>query len=100
MAIVSRRNVESGQIATNPVGTGPYRFAGRKSGDSNSLVANPDYWDGPPGVPPPAPVTAAPGLLAPAVLGPAMSPSAGIVSRAVVVSSMGASPGFTRLPGP
>ncbi len=51
MAIVSRRNVESGQIATHPIGTGPFRFAGQKSGDSISLVANPDYWDGPPGVP-------------------------------------------------
>ncbi|UXA11609.1 ABC transporter substrate-binding protein [Mycobacterium sp. SMC-8] len=50
MAIVSRANVESGRIATHPVGTGPFRFLGQKSGDSISLGANPDYWDGPPGV--------------------------------------------------
>src|SRR5689334_7050140 len=34
VAIVSRRNVESGQIATHPVGTGPFVFANQKSGDS------------------------------------------------------------------
>ena len=50
MAIVSRANVESGQIATNPIGTGPFRFLGQKSGDSISLGANPSYWGGPPGV--------------------------------------------------
>ncbi len=50
MAIVSRANVESGQIATRPIGTGPFRFLGQKSGDSIALAANPDYWDGPPGV--------------------------------------------------
>ncbi|MDG4667496.1 ABC transporter substrate-binding protein [Mycobacterium sp. 236(2023)] len=50
MAIVSRANVESGQIATHPVGTGPFSFLGQKSGDSISLGANPNYWDGPPGV--------------------------------------------------
>lgn len=51
MAIVSRKNVESGQIATNPVGTGPFAFAGQKSGDSITLRANSDYWAGPPKVP-------------------------------------------------
>ncbi|MCV7060025.1 ABC transporter substrate-binding protein [Mycolicibacterium vaccae] len=50
MAIVSRANVESGQIATHPVGTGPFSFLGQKSGDSISLGANPDYWGGPPGI--------------------------------------------------
>ena len=50
MAIVSRANVESGQIATHPVGTGPFSFIGQKSGDSISLRANPDYWGGAPGV--------------------------------------------------
>ena len=48
MAIVSRRNVESGEIATHPVGTGPFAFANQRSGDSITLVANPDYWDGAP----------------------------------------------------
>lgn len=48
MAIVQRANVESGQIATHPVGTGPFSFAGRRSGDSITLKANPHYWGGPP----------------------------------------------------
>ena len=51
MAVVSRKNVESGQIATNPVGTGPFAFVGQKSGDSITLRSNPDYWAGPPKVP-------------------------------------------------
>jgi peptide/nickel transport system substrate-binding protein len=50
MAIVSRKNVESGQIATHPVGTGPFAFEAQKSGDSISLKANPNYWDGAPKV--------------------------------------------------
>ncbi|MGV0791145.1 ABC transporter substrate-binding protein [Mycolicibacterium sp. XJ1819] len=50
MAVVSRRNVESGQIATHPVGTGPFAFAGQKSGDSITLEANPSYWGGAPKV--------------------------------------------------
>lgn len=50
MAIVSRANVESGQIATHPVGTGAFSFTGQKSGDSITLRANPDYWGGRPGV--------------------------------------------------
>jgi peptide/nickel transport system substrate-binding protein len=48
MAIVQRQNVESGQIATHPVGTGPFAFAGRKSGDSITLTANTRYWAGAP----------------------------------------------------
>ncbi|MGV0745835.1 ABC transporter substrate-binding protein [Mycolicibacterium sp. XJ870] len=50
MAIVQRGNVESGQIATHPIGTGPFSFAGRKSGDSITLKANPNFWDGAPQV--------------------------------------------------
>lgn len=50
MAIVQRRNVESGQIATHPVGTGPFAFRSQKSGDSITLTANPAYWNGAPKV--------------------------------------------------
>lgn len=50
MAIVSRRNVESGQIATHPVGTGPFAFASARSGDSITLKANPRYWGGSPSI--------------------------------------------------
>jgi peptide/nickel transport system substrate-binding protein len=50
MAIVQRRNVESGQIATHPVGTGPFAFQTQKSGDSITLQANPSYWAGAPKV--------------------------------------------------
>ncbi len=51
MAIVSRKNVESGQIATNPVGTGPFAFVSRTSGDSIVLKANARYWGPRPKVP-------------------------------------------------
>lgn len=50
MAIVQRRNVESGQIATHPVGTGPFAFRSQKSGDSITLTANRSYWGGEPKV--------------------------------------------------
>ncbi|MEN4474577.1 ABC transporter substrate-binding protein [Mycolicibacterium cosmeticum] len=48
MAIVQRRNVEDGQIATHPIGTGPFAFVARKSGDSITLRANARYWAGAP----------------------------------------------------
>lgn len=51
VAIVQRKNVESGEIATHPVGTGPFAFAGQKSGDSITLTANPNYRGGAPKVP-------------------------------------------------
>ena len=51
MAIVQRKNVESGQIATHPIGTGPFAFVSQKSGDSIILEANAKYWGGPPKVP-------------------------------------------------
>jgi peptide/nickel transport system substrate-binding protein len=50
VAIVLRRNVESGQIATHPIGTGPFAFASQKSGDSIVLKANKAYWAGAPKV--------------------------------------------------
>ncbi|WP_370329592.1 ABC transporter substrate-binding protein [Mycolicibacterium hippocampi] len=50
MAIVSRGNVESGQIATRPIGTGPFSFRDQRSGDSIMLAANPDYWGGAPDI--------------------------------------------------
>jgi len=50
VAIVSRRNVESGEIATHPIGTGPFSFEGAKSGDSITLRANAGYWGGQPKV--------------------------------------------------
>lgn len=50
MAIVQRKNVESGAIAAHPVGTGPFAFQSQKSGDSITLKANPHYWGGPPPV--------------------------------------------------
>ena len=48
MAIVQRKNVESGEIATHPIGTGPFAFRSAKSGDSITLAANKNYWGGPP----------------------------------------------------
>jgi peptide/nickel transport system substrate-binding protein len=48
VAIVQRRNVESGQLATHPIGTGPFAFVSRTSGDSITLKANPAYWAGAP----------------------------------------------------
>lgn len=50
MAIVQRKNVESGQIATHPIGTGPFAFESQKSGDSITLKANGSYWAGAPKV--------------------------------------------------
>ena len=50
LAIVQRRNVESGEIATHPVGTGPFAFRSQKSGDAITLAANRTYWAGAPKV--------------------------------------------------
>ena len=51
MAIVQRRNVESGQIATHPVGTGPFAFAEPEERRLDHVwQANPTYWAGAPKV--------------------------------------------------
>ena len=50
MAIVQQANVESGEIGTAPIGTGPFELANYATGDSIELVANPDYWGGAPDV--------------------------------------------------
>jgi peptide/nickel transport system substrate-binding protein len=48
MAIVQRANVESGEITTKPIGTGPFRVDTYAAGQSISLTANPDFWGGAP----------------------------------------------------
>ena len=50
MAIVQQENVESGDITTAPVGTGPFSLADYSTGESIELVANPDWWGGAPEV--------------------------------------------------
>ncbi|MBZ2195537.1 ABC transporter substrate-binding protein [Occultella gossypii] len=50
MAIVSQENVESGEITTAPIGTGPFSMTEYVSGDHISLTANPDYWGGAPSI--------------------------------------------------
>jgi hypothetical protein len=36
------------ELGRTPIGTGPFRFAGWRDGDAVELVADPDYWGGPP----------------------------------------------------
>lgn len=50
MAIVQRKNAESGEIATHPIGTGPFAFKSAQSGESITLVANKNYWGGSPAI--------------------------------------------------
>jgi peptide/nickel transport system substrate-binding protein len=50
MAIVHEQNVTSGEVTRNPIGTGPFKLSDYTSGDSITLTANADYWDGEPGV--------------------------------------------------
>ena len=44
LAIVQQANVESGDIATAPIGTGPFKMGAWNSGDSIEIVRNDDYW--------------------------------------------------------
>ncbi|MBN9202004.1 MAG: ABC transporter substrate-binding protein [Microbacterium chocolatum] len=48
MAIAQQENVESGDIPTAPIGTGPFSVTGYSSGDRITLAANSDYWGGAP----------------------------------------------------
>jgi len=48
MAVVQQANVESGDIQTAPVGTGPFKLAEYTTGSSIELVRNEDYWGGAP----------------------------------------------------
>ena len=48
MAVVQQANVESGEIQTNPIGTGPFKLDEYTTGTSIELVRNDDYWGGAP----------------------------------------------------
>ncbi len=48
VAVVQQANVESGDIQTAPIGTGPFKLADYTSGNSIELVRNDDYWGGAP----------------------------------------------------
>ncbi len=48
MAIVQQANVESGDITTAPIGSGPFALEAWTSGDSIELVRHDDYWGGAP----------------------------------------------------
>ena len=50
MAIVSQANVESGDIVTNPIGTGPFKMESYNAADKIVLSANENYWGGVPKV--------------------------------------------------
>lgn len=50
VAIVSSENVESGDITTAPIGTGPFSLEEYVAGDRITLAANPDYWGGEPAI--------------------------------------------------
>lgn len=50
MAIVQQANVESGDIARRPIGTGPFKLDGYRSGDRVTLLAHDGFWGGAPGI--------------------------------------------------
>ncbi|WP_220090359.1 ABC transporter substrate-binding protein [Streptomyces sp. Amel2xB2] len=51
LAIVNKKNVESGKIKTHPVGTGPFSFDDYNPGESIRLKANSRWWGGAPKIP-------------------------------------------------
>lgn len=51
LAIVQQANVESGDITTKPIGTGPFALENYTSGDSITLTANEKHWSGAPQIP-------------------------------------------------
>ncbi|WP_265521503.1 ABC transporter substrate-binding protein [Oerskovia flava] len=48
VAIVQQENVESGEITTQPVGTGPFELSAYSSGERIELVAHEEHWGGAP----------------------------------------------------
>ncbi len=50
LAIVQQANVDSGEIQSRPIGTGPFKVAEYVSGDHIALTSNPDFWGGAPGL--------------------------------------------------
>ena len=46
LAIVQEANVESGDITTAPIGTGPFALGAWNTGDSIEIVRNDAYWGG------------------------------------------------------
>ncbi|MFK0253641.1 ABC transporter substrate-binding protein [Streptomyces sp. NPDC090445] len=48
--IAGRQDVNSGEFATRPVGTGPYVLTGWSKGEKLTFRANPSYWGGEPAV--------------------------------------------------
>jgi peptide/nickel transport system substrate-binding protein len=51
MAIVPKEIVDDGTIATDPVGTGPFRFVSQSPDEGIVLEKNPDYWRADEGLP-------------------------------------------------
>jgi peptide/nickel transport system substrate-binding protein len=51
MAIIPKEIVDDGSIATNPVGTGPFRFVSQSPDQGIVLEKNPDYWRADEGLP-------------------------------------------------
>lgn len=48
LGMVPQQHTEEGNLASNPIGTGPYKFVGLRRGEYLQLEANEDYWGGAP----------------------------------------------------